>query len=437
MADVKIIGGGIVGVCSALALQADGHDVEIVEKAMLGGGATFGNCGLLAVGEVVPISRPGVLKKAPKWLLDPQGPLFIRPSAFFSEFGWLARFLLSSRPKRVREIAHAISVLTRRAEGDYRDLLERAGLSNCLVPAENIMVFNSRAAIDKDGFGWDLRRELGFDHEILTRDELRQMEPDLGGPIEAGVLMRNWLHFSDPHLMAKRLASFFEANGGRIRIDEVVSIETGAGLATGLMLGSGDAVAAEWIVLAAGAWSGSLSRQIGVPTPLSALQGYHVHAPTPGIRLSRAALYGEGGFVVTPMETGLRIAGTIEIAGLDPKPDFRRAEVLAKRAKTILPALDLSDSTTWMGPRPFMPDTMPVLGLSPKQKNVVLAYGHAQVGVTLGATTGRLVADLVAGRTPDVDLTPYRPDRFRASFRRASDTPREPSGRRRYRTSSG
>ncbi len=412
MADVTVIGGGIIGICSAIALQRDGHRVEIVEKDQPGGGATFGNCGLLATGEVVPISRPGLLAKAVKSLLDPLGPLFIRPRALASEAGWLLRFVRAGRPDRVRAIAHAAAALTRLAEHDYVELLERAGIADNLIRADNLMVFEDPAAPEKDALTWALKRELGFEHETLDREALQRLEPEIGGPIRLGILMRNWLHFSDPHLMARRLAAYFESLGGRLRIGEVRTIGVRGHRAETITLASGETLPVDTLVLAAGAWSGGLARQLGLRTPVTALTGYHIHAPQPGVSLGRAVLYGEGGFVLTPMETGLRIAGTVEIAGLNARPDFRRADVLAQRAKTILPGLDLTGARKWAGPRPFMPDTLPVLGRSPRQENVVLAYGHAQVGITLGPTTGRLVADIVAGRPPAVDLAPYAAERF-------------------------
>jgi D-amino-acid dehydrogenase len=146
--------------------------------------------------------------------------------------------------------------------------------------------------------------------------------------------------------------------------------------------------------------------------PVAALQGYHHHIPNPTVTVNRPVLYANGGFVLTPMETGLRIGGTIEVAGLDPKPNFARADAISRKARGILPGLDISNGMKWMGPRPFMPDTLPVIGRAPKQDNVVMALGHGQVGMTLGATTAKLVADLVSHRKPPIDLTPYRPNRF-------------------------
>jgi D-amino-acid dehydrogenase len=411
MADVTVVGGGIIGICSALALQERGHDVEIIERKAPGAGATFGNCGLLAAGEIVPISKPGVLKKIPKWLLDPEGPLHVRRGAL-RELPWLLRFLWSGRLPRVREIARALERLTARAQTDYAELLGKAGLASNLLAAENLVVFESKADYEADRFSWDLRRSLGFDHEFLTREDLKRIEPELGGPITCGIIARRWVHFSDPHLMAARLANTFVARGGSVRIASVAGIAISGDRAAALTLDGGETVPVRTLVVAAGAWSRRLVADLGLRTPLAALQGYHFHVPRPGIRLEHAVLYANGGFVITPLETGLRLAGTIEISGLDAAPDYRRADVLARKAACLLPNADLSEGEKWMGPRPFMPDTVPVLGRAPHQRNVVLAYGHGQLGVTLGATTGRIVADLVDGRSSIVDLNPYRPTRF-------------------------
>ena len=410
--DVTIVGGGIVGVCSAIALQDEGYSVELIDRGHDTEGASYGNCGLLAVGEVVPIAKPGILPKIPKWLLDPEGPLFVRPAQMISQMPWLLRFLLSSRRNRVLEIAEALAPLTHRAEDDYRELFAKVGIADNLVPAENIMAFNSKTDYEADKFSWDLRARHGFGHRFLSTSELRALEPTLGGPITCGVLLEGWLQFSDPGLVRKRLAEFFLAQGGTLRTGSATAITTERDRAVGVRLASGETVPVKNLVLAAGAWSGKLARDLGLRIPVAALQGYHHHLPKPEVSVNRPVLYANGGFVLTPMESGLRIGGTIEVAGLDPKPNFARADVIARKATTVLPGLSIQGGKQWMGPRPFMPDTLPVIDRAPAHKNVVLAFGHGQVGMTLGATTGRLVTDLVAGREPALALSPYSVTRF-------------------------
>ncbi|CDX33814.1 FAD dependent oxidoreductase [Mesorhizobium sp. SOD10] len=412
MSDVTIIGGGIVGLCTALALQDDGLSVELVDRGLAAAGASYGNCGLLAVGEVVPISKPGVIPKIPKWLLDPQSPLFVRPKQMITQLPWLLRFLWSGRRNRVLEIAEAMAPLTRRAGDDYRALFAQAGISDNLVPAENIMAFNSKADYEADRFAWDLRRRHGFNHSFLTREELRSLEPALAGPVSCGVLLEGWLQFSDPGLVQQRLARFLVSRGGKLRRGSVQRIETAGNKAVAICLAGGARIPVRRLAICAGAWSGRLVSDLGIKVPIAALQGYHHHVPEPGVKLNRAVLYPNGGFVLTPMESGLRIGGTIEVAGHDPRPNFGRADIIARKAVDILPGLDITGGQQWMGPRPFMPDTLPVIDRAPNHGNVVLAFGHGQVGMTLSATTGKIVSDLVAGRPSGLDLSPYRSTRF-------------------------
>ncbi|AYG64553.1 FAD-dependent oxidoreductase (plasmid) [Rhizobium jaguaris] len=412
MTDVTVVGGGIVGVCSAIALQNEGFRVELVDRGLETEAASYGNCGLLATGEIVPISKPGILPKIPKWLSDPKSPLFVRPGDMISQMPWLMRFLWSGRRRKVLEIVAGMTPLLQRAEQDYRALLETAGLSDKLVNTPNIMAFNSKADIDGDSFSWKLRTTNGFNHRFLDANDMRAVEPALSGPITCGLLLEDWLQFSDPGIVRNRLAEFFLSRGGSLLKASVSGLVAKGGTVTAIRLGGGEQVEVKRLVLSAGAWSGKLARDIGIRVPLAALQGYHHHLPNPAVTVNHAVLYANGGFVLTPMETGLRIGGTIEVAGLDPKPNFDRANIIAEKAKAVLPGLDISGGKQWMGPRPFMPDTMPVIGKAPAHDNVVLAFGHGQVGMTLGATTGRLVADLVAGRKPPIDMSPYRSNRF-------------------------
>ncbi|WFU07246.1 FAD-binding oxidoreductase (plasmid) [Rhizobium sp. CB3171] len=412
MSDVTIVGGGIIGVCTGIALLGEGLSVELVDRGILTAGASYGNCGLLAVGEVVPISKPGILSKIPKWLLDPESPLFVRPRGILTQMPWLLRFLWSGRRGRVLEIADALASLTRRAEDDYQQLFEKTGIINNLVRAQNIMAFNSKADYEDDQFSWNLRQRLGFKHQFLSKEELLSLEPALGGPIKCGVLLEEWFQFSDPGLVQQRLTQFFVAQGGQIRTGSVERIEAHGNKAVAIHLGNGEKIPVQRLALCAGAWSRKLARDLSVRVPLAALQGYHHHVPNPGVKLNRPILYANGGFVLTPMESGLRIAGTIEIAGIDPHPDYRRANIIARKATQVLPGLDISGGKQWMGPRPFMPDTLPVIDRAPHHDNVVFAFGHGQIGMTLGPTTAKIASDLLIGRSPELDLSPYRVTRF-------------------------
>ncbi len=412
MSDVTIIGGGIIGICTGIALLEEGLSVEIIDRGSATEGASYGNCGLLAAGEIVPISRPGTLKKIPGWLSDPEGPLFVRPKQMFSQMPWLLRFLWAGRRSRVLEIAAAMAPLTRDAANDYRDLFAKVGIEDNLVPAENIFAFNSKSDYEADAFAREIRSRHGFSTRYVGKEELRQLEPALGGPIECAAIMGGWLQFSDPGLARDRLMQFFRKQGGSVRQGSAQRIETDGSKAVAVHLESGERLPIARLVVCAGAWSGKLVKSLGLNVPVAALQGYHHHLPKPEVKLNRAVLYANGGFVLTSMESGLRIGGTIEIAGLDPVPNFKRADLIARKATAVLPGLDTSGGTQWMGPRPFMPDTLPVIDTAPNHANVTLAFGHGQVGMTLGATTAKLVSSLITGRRPAIPLSPYRVTRF-------------------------
>ncbi len=412
MSSVTIIGGGVIGTASALALQAEGYAVTLIDPGQIKRAASYGNCSLLAIGEIVPISRPGTLRKVPGWLLDPAGPLHVRPRSLATELPWLVRFLLAGRPARVKQIAAAMTPLLHRAQEDWAAQLSDANLSEALVQSENLIAMNSLADYEADQFAWGLRAEHGFSHRFVPWSELHSMEPCLGGPIMCAVEAKGWLQFSDPSFVLTRLQQLFVARGGELLSDEVTGIETRGRTAVAVTLGGGVRRQVDKLVLAAGAWSGALARALGLRVPVAALWGYHHQVANPSVNVTRPVLYANGGFVLTPLSSGLRIGGTIEIAGKAPKPNFARADMLADKARKVLPGLVTAGGEQWMGPRPFMPDTLPVIAPSPAQDNVVLAFGHGQVGQTLGATTGKLVAELVSGRKPSVDLAPYAPTRF-------------------------
>jgi D-amino-acid dehydrogenase len=412
MVDVTIIGGGIIGVCAAITLQDDGLSVEIIDRGLPTQAASYGNCGLLAAGEIVPVAKPGVMTKIPKWLLDPRGPLFVRSEDFVRQVPWLLRFLAVSREKKVLEIASALAPMTRRAQSDYAELLSRTDLTEAIVPAENLMVFNSRSDFEADTLTWDIRRRHGFEHVTLSCAEVRDMEPAIGGPIGFGVLLKNWLQFANPGKLRDDLMQVFKSRGGAVIAGSVNRLDLHAGRVSGLYLEDGERKPVKEVVLAAGAWCRPLLDTAGIKLPLAALHGYHAHVEDAGVTLNRAVIYANGGFVVSPMSSGLRIGGTIELARLDAKPNFARAKIIAEGAKRILPELNVANPSYWMGPRPFMPDTLPVIGRAPAAENLVLAVGHGQLGMTLAATTARLVRAVVKGEKSEMELWPFRPDRF-------------------------
>lgn len=408
---VTVIGAGAVGASAALALRRDGHDVTLLERGEPGMGASFGNAGVLSLSSCVPVATPGLLWRVPALLADPLGPLHI-DWRYLPRFApWLIRFLLASRPARVEPVARALATLLPHVLPSYRTLLGADGFRALARPGGVLYVYESDASYDHAAFGHDLRQRHGVPVTELDQSQLRQMEPSLAPIFRHGVLMPESHYALDPLRLVQTLTRDFVDAGGELVRTCVTRIERGAhGRLTAITEAGPRAL--DRVVLCAGAWSKQLARDCGLRVPLDTERGYHVMLPTPGAMPQRPIASGDHEFIATPMAQGLRIAGTVEFAGLTAPPRPERAAVLVKAARQMFPGLCSDDATTWMGFRPSMPDSLPVIGQAPGQDRVFLGFGHGHIGLTLGAITGLLIADLVAGRAPRVDLTPFRPDRF-------------------------
>ena len=412
MTEVTVIGGGIIGVCTALALQREGVSTLLIERGPIGGEATFGNCALMALSEIVPLAKPGVMKKLPGWILNPEGPLAIRPGHLPSALPWLFKFLRNARPHRVAQICHGLGMLTAHAQEDFDEVIEAAQIENIWAENEVLYLYDKKEQYLADRFSWQLRADEGYHATELEGEALAGVESDVDTDGKFGLIAHGWRSFTDPQRLTRELAQHFTRLGGEILNAEVSRIESVASRPKCVHFTDGAQRDIDKLVIAAGCWAGRLLKDIGIRIPLAPLHGYHTDIADSGVSLSRPVLYASGGFVNTPVESGLRIAGTVEIAPLDPEPNFRRAEVLVEKAKrSLFPGLKSTHGSQWIGTRPFMPDTLPVIGPAPGVDNTWLAVGHGQLGITMGPTTGKLVSAMITGGSPVVDLAPYRADR--------------------------
>ncbi|AOE84123.1 NAD(P)/FAD-dependent oxidoreductase [Pseudomonas sp. TCU-HL1] len=407
-----VIGGGIVGVCCALYLQREGYQVTLVDPAAPGDSTAKWSCGQMAVSEVIPLSKPGILKKIPSWLLDQKGPLALRPSALPGILPWFLRFVSCARHSKIVEIAEAMTTLTENVYEDYAPLLDACADKTLLGDRPIIEVFDSPAGVIHERPHLELRKSLGFSSEELDAGAIAELEPSLAGKFKHGLLFPDWRAVSDTEgFIAALTQSFIDQGGVRVR-DQAKRIDNVADRATGVTLASGKCLPAQHVVVAAGTGSRQFFSQLGVDIPLAGIAGYQVVLPNPGVEIRHSVIYADGGFCFSPMTRGLQIGGTIEFAGANAEPNFKRADIILEKAKRILPQLQDSNFEYGVGYRPFLPDTKPVIDRSARLTNVFMAFGHGQLGLTLGATTGRLIADLVAGRPTAQDLTPFSANRF-------------------------
>ncbi len=409
---VTVVGAGIVGICTASWLVRAGFDVTVLDEDEPGMRCSFGNAGGICPGSCVPLAMPGMARKVPGWLLDPEGPLFIRLAYLPRALPWLLRFVAAGRPDRIGAIANAMRALHEPTIDRYRSLVAWAGCESLLVERGQLFLYESQAELDGDALGLTLRRERGIEAEVLSADELRQLEPALDHRFRHAVFLPGQAQCLNPHRLVRELAAQFVADGGRIDRSRVMAFHAQDGAIESLETADGSR-GVETVVLAAGAWSARLLATLGIRVPLEAERGYHVTVAAETDRAPRIqAAWSRRKFVVTPQEGGMRFAGTDEFAGLDAPPDERRAMTLLRHGRDMVPGLDDATYTTWMGHRPGTPDSLPVIGRDPRYANLIHAYGHGHTGLMGASVTGHVIADMLAGHTPEIDLAPYGIERF-------------------------
>lgn len=408
---VVVIGAGIVGMACAAFLRRDGRAVTVIDERGPGEGCSYGNAGSISPDMVVPMSMPGMLGKVPGWLLDPLGPLAIRPGYFPRALPWLLRWIAAGRMSRVLASAKALRSLHKPVFDTYRDLLGREAFSDLIRTAGQLYVWRTEAPTRSEQIADDLRTRYGIRTEIIPAEQLRQMEPALANDFRRGLYFPDNGHTANPQRLVRHIAEQFVREEGVLLRRKALGLEVGPDEVMAVRTSEGRVEAAA-VVIAAGAWSLSLCSEIGVRVPLETERGYHVTLPDPGIEIRNKLSNRNGMFSVTAMEDGVRFAGTVEIAGLDAPPMEERAQVLLRQARAMFPGIRTDGYKTWMGFRPSMPDSVPVIDRAPGMKNAFLAFGHGHTGVTGAPMTGRLIADLVAGRGASIDLSPYRATRF-------------------------
>lgn len=406
-----IIGGGVIGLALARNLIDDGHAVTVIESEPGGFNASCGNAGGFGVTEVLPLEMTGVLRKLPGWLMDPLGPVRIGPSRILPMLPWMAGMARAARAGERARIAGALSALLWRARADSLPLLRDLGLLGELHERGAIWAYETMAGFHRDAADRQARRALGVEMQELSGDEIRALEPALGPRVVAGLMTPQWMHLDNPAHVVRGLERHIKARGLTVVKGRAIAVE---GQQVILQDGGRVSFAKGRLIIAAGAWSGRLCASIGERVLLESERGYNRTLSEPGVNLTREVIFAERHFVATPMSVGLRIGGAAEFRGLDGAPDYRRSAALSQLATLYLPGLRTEGGTDWMGHRPATPDSLPVIGASARRGDVFHAFGHGHVGLTLAATTARLLADLIAGRPSGVDLAPYSISRFQS-----------------------
>jgi D-amino-acid dehydrogenase len=406
-----VIGAGVIGTTLAYELRRRGRDVTLVERDAPGMGASYGNMSSIAVTEFMPASRPSVWRQIPGWLLDPEGPVRVRPSYMPKLVPWFMRFIAASRPSKLRELEAQGAALCGRVYDDLMPLLRDTGLEGEMSQEGCLSLYANEAEFEADREHIEILERFNIPHEVIGRQAIKALEPDISDKIEMAVLFPNNRSMRDPYRLVVKIAERFVEKGGRIEKGEVAAFKRGTDIED-IVLKDGRRIAANHVVICAGAFTAQLARMLGEPIPLETERGYHTQIMSHGISMKHSLIWPARAFMVTPTAGGIRVGGTVEMAGLDAPPDYRRSKITVKRAKEVLPNLKCEDFTEWMGHRPALPDTVPIMSASAKTKGLFYATGHGHLGLTYAATNARLMADLMTGAKPPIDMHPYRINRF-------------------------
>lgn len=410
-ADVIVIGAGVVGLSAAIATQARGLSVTVLDREGPAAGASAGNAGAFAFTDILPLASPGILKKAPKWLLDPLGPLSVPPAYAVQIAPWMFRFWRACSPKRVAHSTTAQTALMDLSKAELEPFLAQTGTMPMLRKEGNLQVYEGEAELKAALPGWQARERHGIEFHHLNAAGMAGIQPGLAARFTHGTFTPGWYSIADPKLYTLALAEHFRSMGGSIDRAEVIGLRPVEG-GVEVLTADGGVRRAGKVVLSAGAFSHRIARTLGESIPLETERGYNTTLPSDAFDLRTQVTFGGHGFVVTRLSTGIRVGGAVELGGLKLAPNFRRSEAMLKRAQAFLPGLKPGGGVQWMGLRPSLPDSLPAIGSARATSRVIYAFGHGHLGLTQSAGTARIVADLLTGKAPVIDIASFSPQRF-------------------------
>ncbi|SEJ47728.1 D-amino-acid dehydrogenase [Cribrihabitans marinus] len=405
-----VIGAGIVGVSTAIWLRRSGVPVTLVDRGAPGQGTSYGNAGVIANCSMVPVTTPGLILKGPKFVLDPNFPLFLRWSYVPRLLPWLIKYLGHANDGDTRRIAEGLTPIVSDATDQHRALSDGTRAADWIVNSDYTFAYADRAAFDADSYVWGLRRDAGFEPELIEGEAVSAYEPNLGPAVTCLAVMKDHGFVRDPGGYVAALAEEFLSLGGiwhqadvkdfSFTDDRISAVETTTG-----PIPCADAV------LATGVWSKPLMKRLGLSIPLETERGYHIvfEDATGGPRVPMMVAAGK--FVATPMEAGLRCAGIVEFGGLEAGPAAAPLALLRKEVRKAFPHLASGQEVEWQGHRPAPSDSLPLIG-QVGRTGIYVGFGHHHIGLTGGPKTGRLLAQLMSGQTPNMDMRPYDPARF-------------------------
>ena len=426
---IVVIGAGIVGVNCALALQMQGYQVTLIDKEGVGSGCSKANAGHFATEQVFPLAEPALLMQLPKMLLDPLGPVALSPKHVIKAFPWFIQFFNNMRAEKRANNSAAIKSLNKKAIEYYKPLLKAAKAQHLLITNGSLLVFENTTYKHVVAMH-EHYQQAGIAVELLNREQTLALEPNLNDNIKHALFFTEVGHTGDPLAICTVLADYAKSLGmefKQLSVDNIEQVESGV-----VINKSNDNLVFDYCVVATGAWSKNLLKGLGYHLPIEAERGYSLSlslTENEQALLSRPVASAERKFIITPMDNMMRLSGTVEYAGIDAKANNKRADMLLKNAEFVLDKLPEQvsksnensthdknskekNSERWMGCRPSLPDSLPVICQAPQHQNIFFALGHQPLGLTQGAITGKLIEQLVSGQETDIDVTPFCISRF-------------------------
>lgn len=408
--DIAIIGGGIIGICAAALLSEAGRSVTVFDRTGICEETSSGNAAAFAFSDVLPLAHKGMIRQLPRWLADPLGPLTIPPAYLPTLLPWLIRFWRAGAAKHYETSLATQAGMMKLAEAEWMGLLDRSGTRPMLREDGSLEFYESDAEFRASLPGWAERQRFGIGFRHVEGEEMAALQPGLSPRFVKGTFVPGWKTVADPKLLGKAVWAYAEKLGARFEHGRVERVEAGANGGT-IVLADGTRRKASKLVIAAGAWSHFLAKDLGDRIPLETERGYNTTLPASAFDVKRQLIFSGHGFVITPLSTGLRVGGAVELGGIERPPNFARSKAMLEKASRFLPGLDPTGGREWMGYRPSLPDSLPVIGAA-RAPDIYYAFGHGHLGLTQSAATGRLIRDLILGQPPPLDLTPFRAQRF-------------------------
>ncbi len=410
---VGVIGSGIQGVCIGLQLIKKGIPVTIFDRndpmSSNFKAASYGNAGHFSPYAVLQFNRPDVLFDVPKMLLSSYGPLALKWNYVPKMIPWFINYLKNFNKKSMLHTAKYMHQILSLSNDAYEEIFKEIDTTN-LVEKKGIIYIWTNKNLKSRELEIKVRNDLGIEQKLLTQSEILKLEPNLKPVFDAGVIYESAMHARDPHGILKKIFELFLKKGGKFIQEDIKSLEQKNQNQTVIKSENSEYIF-EKSVIASGAFSKIFTDQLGEKIPLDTERGYHVHFKGMDKLISRPVIFLDRGFGMTPMNQGLRAVGTVELGGLKNPPSKKRIDYIIRCAKELLPQLKEHDDE-WLGFRPTLPDFLPILGPSLKNKNIIYAFGHHHLGWTLGAITGKIISGIAAGEKTNLDLSPYSSSRF-------------------------